>query len=54
MTNIDGFGTIRLEIELTMRLTLAEPGAKSFFKIFLVFSHIRLLAIDDLPYWLPT
>ena len=31
------FGTIRLEMELTMRLTLAEPGAKSFFEIFLLF-----------------
>ena len=50
MTYIGKFGTIRLEMEFTMRLTLAEPGAKSFFKIFLLFSLIRLLTMDDLPY----
>ena len=54
MTSIGKFGTIRLETELTMRLTLAEPDAKSFFEIFILFSHIRLLTMDDLPYWILT
>ena len=54
MTYIGKFGTIRLEMELTMRLTLAEPEAKSFFEIFLLLSHISLLTIDYLVCWIVT
>ena len=54
MTYVGKFGTIRLGMEFTMRHTSAEPGVKSFFEIFLLFSLIRLMTMDDLPYWVPT
>jgi hypothetical protein len=49
MTYIGKFGTIRLEMELTMRLTLVEPGAKSLFKIFFsLLSYKPTISASDL------